>query len=95
MIINILNAVKMGDIVSTLAFPYPDKEWSQADLLRRKRSNQLVFLTTESGHRYVFDSIFPESISLTKMNDIRRISFFNPLSSPCLSRLSLDFFIKY
>ena len=66
MSINILNAVKMGDIVSTLAFPHPDKEWSQADLLRRKRLNQLVFLTTESGHRHVFESIFPESISLTK-----------------------------
>jgi len=41
----------MGGIVSTLAFPFPDKAWSQSDLLRRERLNQLVYLTTESGHR--------------------------------------------
>ncbi len=44
----------MGEIASKLAFPYPDKEWSQAHLLERERFNQLVFLTTESGHRYAF-----------------------------------------
>jgi len=41
----------MGEIVSKLAFPYPDKEWSEAYLLERERFNQLVFFTTESGHR--------------------------------------------
>jgi len=89
-----LNAVKMGDIVSTLAFPYPDKEWSQADLLRRKRLNQLVFLTTESGQRHVFESIFPESISLTK-GTIYVVFHFSIPSLTFLSRFSLDFFIKH
>uniref|UniRef100_A0A7S4ABG9 Uncharacterized protein n=1 Tax=Pseudo-nitzschia australis TaxID=44445 RepID=A0A7S4ABG9_9STRA len=41
----------MGSIASTLAFPSPDKEWSRADLLRRQRVNQLIFLTTRSGYR--------------------------------------------
>ena len=46
----------MGSVVSTLAFPSPNKEWSQADLLQRERTKELVFLKTKSGYRCVFDS---------------------------------------
>mmetsp|Transcript_10821 Transcript_10821/g.31491 ORF Transcript_10821/g.31491 Transcript_10821/m.31491 type:complete len:317 (-) Transcript_10821:972-1922(-) len=41
----------MGHVVSTLAFPSPDKEWSRTNLLRRERLNQLIYLTTRSGYR--------------------------------------------
>lgn len=43
----------MGAVISTLAFPTPDKEWSRANLLRRgeREDDQLVFLTTRSGYK--------------------------------------------
>lgn len=43
--------VIMGAIVSTLAFPAPAKEISQAALLMRAAQNQLVYLKTKSGHQ--------------------------------------------
>jgi hypothetical protein len=59
----------MGAVVSTLAFPFPDKGWSQNDLLRRARMNQLVYLTTESGYRQVFrDSLRLFYIDLVNQN---------------------------
>jgi hypothetical protein len=40
----------MGAIVSTLAFPFPEKEISKAALVGRAAKNQLVYLRTQSGH---------------------------------------------
>lgn len=47
--ISLLNT--MGAIVSTLAFPVPPKELSQAALLTRAARQQLVYLKTASGHQ--------------------------------------------
>jgi abhydrolase domain-containing protein 17 len=41
----------MGAVVSTLAFPAPDKSLSERALRKRQSKNQLVYLTTKSGHR--------------------------------------------
>lgn len=81
----------MGDIVSTLAFPSPDKAWSQADLLRRERVNQLKILTTRSGHRIPAVHILRDS----SINDAKFTLIYSHgnaedvgLSLPYLDRLS-------
>jgi abhydrolase domain-containing protein 17 len=52
----------MGALVSTLAFPAPPKELSQAALLARAAQQQLVYLQTASGHKI-------PAIHLQKKND--------------------------
>ena len=41
----------MGGLISTLAFPAPPKDYSQAALFLRATKNQLLYLTTKSGLR--------------------------------------------
>ena len=78
----------MGEIVSKLAFPVPEKQWSEALLLERERLNQLVFLTTKSGLRYAFgDCMIFVSYGSINPNEDRKIpflifSFCRTLESP-------------
>jgi hypothetical protein len=41
----------MGGVISALAFPAPDPDFSKAALLQRHRRDELIYLSTRSGYK--------------------------------------------